>query len=180
MTSHPDISSKTDPRAAFIGAMRGVATSVTVVTTDGPGGRHGATVSSFSSVSADPPTILICLKSESRIARAVAANGVLSVNVLPQDGADIARRFAGFDDALVGDRFDGIDCCGMLGVPPAIDGATVFRCSLRQNIVAGSHLIVVAEVQEVSVGITAPLTYLAGAFHRVVPEAEFCAVAALI
>ena len=180
MTSRPGISSKTDPRAAFIGAMRWVATSVTVVTTDGPGGRYGATVSAFSSVSADPPTILVCLKSESRIARAVAVNGSLCVNVLPQDRADIARRFAGFDDAQVGDRFDGIEHNGMRGTPPAIDGAAVFCCSLKQNIVAGSHLIVVGEVQEVRDGMTAPLTYLAGAYHRVVPEAEFRALAARV
>ena len=173
MPSCADISTQTDPRDAFIGAMRRVATSVTVVTTDGPGGRHGATVSAFSSVSADPPTILVCLKSESRIARAVAVNGTLCVNVLPQGGADIARRFAGFDDEMVGDRFDGIDINGQRGLPPAIDGATIFCCSLKQNIVAGSHLILVGEVQEVRDGMNDPLAYLAGAFHRVVPEAEF-------
>ena len=180
MTSCLDISSKTDPRAAFIGAMRRVATSVTVVTTDGPGGRYGATVSAFSSVSADPPTILVCLKSESRIARAVSVNGSLCVNVLPQGGADIARRFAGFDDALVVDRFDGIEHNGKHGTPPAIDGATVFCCSLKQNIVAGSHLIVVGEVQEVRDGMMAPLAYLAGAYQRVVPEDEFRAMAARV
>ena len=174
MASHTDISVRMDPREAFIGAMRRVATSVTVVTTDGPGGRHGATVNAFSSVSADPPTILVCLKSESRIARAVAVNGALCVNVLPQGGADIARRFAGYDDALVGDRFDGIDCYGKRGEPPAIDGATVFCCSLKQNISAGSHLIVVGEVQEVRDGMNEPLAYLAGAFHRVVPASEVC------
>ena len=174
MASHADISTRTDPREAFIGAMRRVATSVTVVTTDGPGGRYGATVSAFSSVSADPPTILVCLKSESRIARAVAVNGTLCVNVLPQGGADIARRFAGFDDAQVGDRFDGIDTYGKRGMPPAIDGATVFCCSLKQNIVAGSHRIVVGEVQEVRDGMNEPLAYFAGAFHRVVPTSEFC------
>lgn len=173
MASRSYISSKIAPREAFIGAMRRVATSVTVVTTDGPGGRYGATVSAFSSVSADPPTILVCLKSESRIARAVAVNGTLCVNVLPQGGADIAKRFAGFDDALVDDRFDGIDCYGKRGLPPAIDGATVFFCSLKQNILAGSHLIVVGDVQEVRDGMNEPLAYLAGAFQRVVPEAEF-------
>ena len=173
MPSSADISTQTDPREAFIGAMRRVATSVTVVTTDGPGGRHGATVSAFSSVSADPPTILVCLKSESRIARAVAVNGTLCVNVLPQGGANIARRFAGFDDALVDDRFDGIDTYGRRGLPPAIDGATIFCCSLKQNIVAGSHLILVGEVEEVRDGMNEPLTYMAGAYHRVVPEAEF-------
>ena len=174
MTSHADISTEMDPRQAFIGAMRRVPTSVTVVTTDGPGGRHGATVSAFSSVSADPPTILVCLKSESRIARAVAVNGTLCVNVLPQSGADIARRFAGFDDALVGDRFDGIDTYGKRGTPPTIDGATVFFCSLTQNIVVGSHLIVVGVVHEVRDGMNEPLAYLAGAFHTVVPASGVC------
>ena len=177
MTRRRDLSSKTDPRAAFIGAMRRVATSVTVVTTDGPGGRCGATVSAFSSVSADPPTILVCLKTESRIARAVAVNGSLCVNVLPQGGADIAKRFAGFDDALVSDRFDGIEHFGKRGTPPAINGATAFYCSLKQNIVAGSHLILVGEVHEVRDGMNEPLAYLAGAFHRVVPAPEFCEAA---
>ena len=172
MTSRPENSPITDQRSAFIRAMRRVATSVTVVTTDGPGGRYGATVSAFSSVSADPPTILVCLKSESRIARAVATNGVLNVNVLPQGSADIARRFAGFDDALIGDRFDGIEHNEERGTPPTIDGATVFCCSLKQNIVAGSHLIVVGEVQEVRDGMNQPLAYLAGAFHKVVPASE--------
>ena len=58
-------------RERFVGAMREVAASVTVVTTDGPCGRHGATVSAFSSVSADPPTVLVCLHADSRIAKAV-------------------------------------------------------------------------------------------------------------
>jgi len=173
MPSAADILTQTDPRAAFIGAMRRVATSVTVVTTDGPGGRYGATVSAFSPVSADPPTILICLKSESSIARAVATDGTLCVNVLPQGSASIARRFAGLDDALVDDRFDGIDTCGRRGLPPALDGATIFCCSLKQNIAAGSHLILEGQVDEVRDGMNEPLAYLAGAYHRVVPEVEF-------
>ena len=54
-------------RDNFLQAMRRVASSVTVVTTDGPHGRHGATVSAFCSVSADPPSVLICLRADSRI-----------------------------------------------------------------------------------------------------------------
>ena len=109
--------------------------------------------------------------------QAFVFSGEFHANVLPEGGADIAKRFAGFDDARVVDRFDGIGHNGKPGTPPAIEGATVFCCSLKQNIMAGSHLIVVGEVQEVREGMTAPLTYLAGAYHRVVPEAEFRAVA---
>ena len=96
-------------RDAFVRSMRRVASSVAVVATDGPAGCHGATVSAFSSVSADPPMILVCLRTGSRIAEAVAANGNLCVNVLPHDRPDLANRFAGRDDHLVEDRFSGVD-----------------------------------------------------------------------
>ena len=85
-------------RTAFIHAMRGVAASVTVVTTNGKAGQRGATVSAFCSVSADPPTILVCLNKSSGIADAVAENGLFNVNILRNDQAMIARRFAGNDD----------------------------------------------------------------------------------
>ena len=52
----------TAPRQAFIDAMRQVASTVTVVTTDGPEGQAGATVSAFASLSAAPPSVLVCLK----------------------------------------------------------------------------------------------------------------------
>ena len=92
-------------RTAFIHAMRGVAASITVVTTNGKAGRCEATVSAFCSVSADPPTILVCLNKSSGIGGVVAENGLFNVNILRNDQAMIARRFAGNDDGQVTDRF---------------------------------------------------------------------------
>ena len=157
-------------RAAFVRTMRRVASSVAVVTTDGSAGCHGATVSAFSSVSADPPMILVCLLSGSRIAEAVAANGNLCINVLPQDRPDLANRFAGRDDHLVQDRFSGVDYYGVRGVAPELDGATIFSGLVDQIIPAGSHSIVICHVQSVRDGCAAPLAYLDGSYHRVVPQ----------
>lgn len=157
-------------RDAFVHAMRRVASSVSVVTTDGPAGCHGATVSAFSSVSADPPTILVCLRGGSRIAEAVAANGNLCVNVLPEASRDIANRFAGHDDHQVKDRFSGIDCYGLRGSAPEIDGATVFSAAVGQIVVAGSHQIFICAVKSVRGGAALPLTYLDGSYHSVVPQ----------
>ena len=157
-------------RAAFVRSMRRVASSVAVVTTDGSAGCHGATVSAFSSVSADPPMILVCLLSGSRIAEAVAANGNLCINVLPQDRPDLANRFAGRDDHLVDDRFSGVDYYGVRGAAPEIDGATIFSGLVDQIIPAGSHSIVICHVQSVRDGCAAPLAYLDGSYHRVVPH----------
>lgn len=157
-------------RAEFIDAMRRVAASVTVVTTDGPVGRHGATVSAFSSVSADPPTVLVCLHARSRIAAAVQGNGRFCVNVLPEHSDGIADRFAGAHDSEIADRFSGIPCDGATGAPPRIEGATSFACSVDRVVISGSHLVVFGQVEAVGQGEREPLTYLDGAYHRVRPK----------
>lgn len=160
------------PREAFISAMRRVAASVTVVTTDGVAGRAGATVSAFSSVSADPPTVLVCLYAQSRIAGFIQENNRFCVNVLPEGSSDIADRFAGRHDASVRDRFDGIEVFAPKGHAPVIDGATAFQCDLQRVVTSGSHVIVLGHVLGVLDGAAAPLAYREGAYHRVVPHAH--------
>lgn len=154
-------------RDAFIAAMRGVAASVTVVTTRGAEGKFGATVSAFCSVSADPPMVLVCLNARSRIARQVRANGRFCVNVLPQGASALADRFAGHDDDHVTDRFDGVALTGEDGV--GLAGATVLRCSLDHTQEAATHLVCIGRVEEVIGAGAAPLTWLDGAYHRVLP-----------
>ncbi len=149
-------------RTKFISAMRHVASSVSVVTTNGLAGRHGATVSAFCSVSADPPAVLVCLNAGSKIAQCVTGNGVFRVNVLPDGASRIANRFAGLDDTDVTDRFDGMPVWGDV---PAISGATSLVCELSQTTVEGTHLICIGRVTEVSLGADVPLTYLAGRYH---------------
>ena len=157
-------------RTDFIIAMRRVASSVTVVTTDGTAGRHGATVSAFSSVSADPPTVLVCLHAKSRIAAAVEGNGRFCVNVLPEHSDGIADRFAGVHDGQISDRFADIPCLGARGMPPSIEGATSFACKVDNIVQSGSHLVVFGRVEAVGHGNREPLTYLDGAYHRVLPK----------
>ena len=160
----------TTSRDEFINAMRRVAACVTVVTTDGSAGRLGATVRAFSSVSADPPTILVCLRANSRIAGAVSENQAFCVNVLAEKADGIADRFAGAHDKLVSDRFMDVACRGDNGIPPEIIGATVFACIVDQIVTSGSHLVVFGRVQKVHNGDIEPLAYLDGAYHSVTPK----------
>ncbi len=157
-------------QAEFIRAMRMVASTVTVVTTDGPAGRHGATVSAFSSVSADPPTVLVCLRADSRIAQAVGENRHLCVNVLAERGRETANRFAGRDDGRLADRFAGIGFRAGPGKPPELDGATVFCCQVDKAVCSGSHMIFICHVMAVRESCEKPLTYLDGCYHEVVPQ----------
>lgn len=154
-------------RTDFIGAMRNVANSVSVVTTDGIAGRHGATVSAFCSVSADPPTALVCLNSKSRIADLVVKNGTFNINILAQGSKHFAERFAGMHDAGITNRFEGIDT-GESDMPE-LPGATILNCEIDQCIISGSHHIIIGKVKAVKNGTKQPLTYLDGAYHQVLP-----------
>ena len=176
MTNAPEHSEQ--HRTAFISAMRGVGTSVTVVTTNGKAGRHGATVSAFCSVSADPPTILVCLNGSSGIADAVAENDRFNVNILRADQEAIARRFAGHDDGHVTDRFAGHDDghvtdrfdnidCGASDIPE-ITGSMILCCEAQSLVPSTSHTIVIARVHTVKHPHLAPLAYLNGDFHQLV------------
>jgi flavin reductase (DIM6/NTAB) family NADH-FMN oxidoreductase RutF len=167
----------TTDRDGFLRAMRRVANSVTVVTKDGSAGCHGATVSAFSSVSADPPMVLVCLRADSRIAQAVAENGALCVNVLPHNRSDLANRFAGRDG--LDDRFHGVSIRTDRSAPPEIDGATTFVGVVDQTIAAGSHCIFVCRVHSVRSSDEPPLAYLNGAYHTLVPQVAMTDIAAV-
>lgn len=154
-------------RESFLNTMRHVANSVTVVTTDGPAGMSGATVSAFSSVSADPPTVLVCLNSQSNTLSMLLENRDFCVNVLPENAKNIAERFAGLADETVEDRFEGIELTSSIGPSPVISGATAFTCKLDQAITSGSHVICTGLVVETHSLNNPPLIYLNRSFRKV-------------
>ena len=86
---------------AFLGAMRVQATAVNVVTSDGPGGRVGVTVSAMSSVSAEPPLILACVNRRSPCVATIRENGVFCINALSAEQSHLADTFAGRPNAGV-------------------------------------------------------------------------------
>lgn len=153
-------------RELFIRGMRQVASSVAVVTTSGAAGRHGATVSAFSSVSADPPQLLVCLRSASRIAAAVDANGGFCLNILSHRHPHVAERFSGTHDSAVADRFDGIALHRDDEDWVVLADATVFACTVTGRLSAGTHTIFLAAVQHVQISEHDPLTYQQGRYRQ--------------
>lgn len=156
-------------RDVFLAAMRQVAATVTVVTTDGPAGRVGATVSAFTSLTADPPSVLVCLRSDSRIARAVIENRAFCVNILPEDAVDVAQAFAGPSPDAPSDRFCGLAVTHS-AQGPILPRATAFSCALNAQMIHGSHAICIGSVLELANAGEKPLTYLSGSYHIVRPH----------
>ena len=147
-------------RDRFIEAMSQAAATVSVVTTDGPAGRAGVTVSALCSVSAEPPTLLVCIHHKSPACAAVRDNGRFCVNLLDEDQSLISDTFAGRLPVPGGDKFACAEWRALATGAPALKRALVaLDCRVTGQLRQGSHHIFIGEVAEVALGEGAPLIY---------------------
>lgn len=152
-------------RGAFIDAMRRAASGVTVVTTDGPAGRFGVTVSAMTSVSADPPSVLVCVNTTSRAVDSIGANKRFCVNLLAHDQTELSDVFAG--RLRRADRFAGFPWSTLgTGAPAFADALSCFDCRLVERHVFGSHMVFMGLVVAVRSGVGVPLVYHDRAYCR--------------
>ncbi|MDQ0469590.1 flavin reductase family protein [Labrys wisconsinensis] len=159
-----------DLRQRFLAGMSSAACTVNVVTTDGPAGRFGVTVSAMASVSADTPrpTLLVCVHERSAAARAIIANGVFCVNVLRDDQAHISDCFAGRWKTADGDKFSCADwTADATGAPRVVDPLVAFGCRLTAMQQVGTHHVLFGAVEDIfTAGEGAPLIYANRAYGR--------------
>jgi flavin reductase (DIM6/NTAB) family NADH-FMN oxidoreductase RutF len=135
-------------------------TGVTIVTTDGELGRFGQTVSAMSSVSADPPMLLICINRKSPIAAAITRHRVFAVNVLRADQRRLSEVFSGRPRAGVPYDFGSARWrTGDTGSPLLIGAIARFDCALDAAHEAGTHTIFVGQVVMADGAAGAPLVY---------------------
>jgi flavin reductase len=156
-------------RAQFIEGMSRAAFCVNVVTTDGPAGRAGVTISAMSSVSADGgnPTVLVCINQQSRTAAAILENRTFCINVLRDDHADIADRFGGRVNREDGDRFAGASWVeGGTRAPRLANAVAAFDCRLLSSELVGTHHVFIGAVGSVTTGSGTALVYADRAYGR--------------
>lgn len=138
--------------AAFSGAdfrktLGSFATGVTVITTRGEAQDYGMTATAFSSVSLDPPLILVCVKEGAEGAEIIPRNGVFAVNILSSSQDAISNYFASRDRPRGRDAFAEIPHREEATGAPVIEGVTAFLdCRLVLTHKAGDHLIFIGEV----------------------------------
>lgn len=151
-------------RNDFVDAMSKIASTVHVVTTDGPHGRAGMTVTAMTSVSADtsPPTLLVCLNRSSKAYPVICKNGVFCVNTLRDNQSNISDTFAGKSRTGDGDKFSSIDWVpARSGSPRLVNSVTTFDCRVSQVQSVGTHQVVFGEVLDVLIARDAsPLLYV--------------------
>ena len=154
--------------AEFVEAMRSAVTGVTIVSTDGAAGRYGVTVSAFSSVSAEPPMVLVCINRSSPVSAALAQNRVFAVNVLSTSQQSLADSFAGRPGK--GAPYDfGAACWNASATgAPVLSGAVAgLDCALVTTVDAGTHRIFIGRVVDVATAAKDPLLYSNRMYGRV-------------
>ena len=151
-------------------------TGVTVATTlDGEGRPRGLTANSFTSVSLDPPLVLVCVGSQAASHSAFHGCQRFAVNVLSEQQQEASMLFA----SQAPDKFERASWRPGIGGLPILHGALGwFDCRTRDRIVAGDHTIIVGEVEAFGHGPQRPLGFFRGGYVAFGLEAAAIAQAA--
>ncbi len=140
-------------RQTYREAMTRLGAAVHVITTAGPAGRYGFTASAVTSVTDDPPTLLVCQNRASEANPAFKANGVLCVNTLAAAQQILSPVFAGMTDCDMNGRFAAGAWSTLLTGAPVLEGALVsFDCRIAQVVEIGTHSVLFCEIKAIATG----------------------------
>jgi len=145
----------------FRNAMRQLTGGVSVVTAGRGRDISGMTVTSVSSLSVDPPALIVSVNRESSSWPLVKRYGFFGVNILTSDQLDIAERFTGKGGLKGADRFAGARWTTRAsGVPLLVGALAAIDCEVEDIVERHSHAIVIGRVLDVAVSArTAALAY---------------------
>jgi len=133
---------------SFRDVLRHFPSGVTVVTIQSPASEvaHGLTVSSFASVSPEPPLVLVSIDHRATAYTLLEAAGAcFAVNILAHDHMELSNRFAWLKDE---DRFQMGDwTTAATGAPILRDALAWLDCTVYSRFSAGTHTIYIGEVQ---------------------------------
>jgi (E)-2-((N-methylformamido)methylene)succinate hydrolase len=139
------------------------ATGITIVTVVGQDGLpHGMTVNSFTSVSLDPPLVLVCIDRKAAILAKLEKAEFFGINVLAENQKDFSAQFARPGT----DRFEAVPWFpGELGVPLLGGVLAYYECAVTEIVDAGDHRIFIAEVRRLQCFEGQPLLYFASGYR---------------
>ena len=151
----------------FIVAMRKMVHSVTVISSTFNKERCAITVSSLTSLSVNPPSLLVCINKESSFAKCIQNEKLLNVNFLNPNQQDLAEICSSRDKA--NDRFVSSEWFqDKNGIPYIPSAESVAFCKITKKIDYATHLIVILDVYKVALnseGEPNPLLYSNGSYH---------------
>ena len=155
----------------FRSALARWGSGVAIVTSAAGGKIHGMTVSAFSSVSLDPPLVLVCADKSSNTLGVIHEGGVFAVNILAAAQRDLSNKFASKKDEHL--RFEGVAWRPGATGAPILEGAlAALDCRVVAAHDAGDHVIYVGRVEAVEATHGEPLVYFGGAYRGLTEPGE--------
>ena len=151
-------------KSEFRRALGHFAAGVTVVTSKFDGEKiGGVTVTAFTSLSLEPPLVLVCIDKRAKIHDRLKVGGNFAVNILRDDQELASRRFASGQ----GDQFHEIGYALGVSGAPVLEGAiAVVECRIVNLLPGGDHTIVVGEVEGTRIREGKPLLYFRGGYTQ--------------
>lgn len=150
----------------FRNAMRSLAGGVSVITAGRGNDLSGMTVTSVSSLSVEPATLIVSINRKTSSWPLLQRHGVFGVNILSSDHIDIAERFSGIGGLKGVERFAGAEWISLVSGVPLLAGAlAAFDCEVEHVVERHSHAIVIGRVLDLRVSPGKPaLTYWQGQY----------------
>jgi flavin reductase (DIM6/NTAB) family NADH-FMN oxidoreductase RutF len=150
----------------FRGAMRHLAGGVSVITAGRGKDITGMTVTSVSSLSVDPPSLVVSINRASSSWPLLRRHGFFGVNILTADQLDVAERFTGKGGLKGAERFAGAEWIpGASGVPLLAGALAAIDCEVEDIVERHSHAIVIGRVLDIRLSSrTAALAYWQGQY----------------
>lgn len=137
------------------------ATGVAVVTTNLNGEVHGMTVNSLTSVSLDPPLLLVCFNKGARTEQCIESSGRFAVNILGARQETVSNTFARQGE----DHFSGLDLPTHPSGVPLIPGSLAqIVCTVERVVEAGDHVVAFGAIEDVKEREGAPLLFFGGTY----------------
>jgi flavin reductase (DIM6/NTAB) family NADH-FMN oxidoreductase RutF len=158
-----------DPQL-FRRALGHFAAGVTVVTAlDAAGQARGMTATAFSSLSLNPPLVLVCVDKGATFYEVITAASHFAINFLSDQQQHLSQRFASRSE----DKFAGVaQAPGQTGAPLLADTLAAIECARYDVLPGGDHVIVLGQVEHLVVNGGAPLTHFAGKYRFLQPLAN--------
>jgi cob(II)yrinic acid a,c-diamide reductase len=152
---------------AFRNAMSHFAEAVHILTTDGPAGRRGVTISAVCSVSDNPATMLVCLNRNHEFNHLFIENGVFALNTLSFQQQALSEAFSGKGELAQEDRFALGDWHTLqTGAPVLVNALASFDCRIIASHEVATHYVIYGKVSAINFGDRGrSLIYLNRSYH---------------
>ena len=156
-------------RTHFREAMARLGAAVNIITTRGPEGDVGMTVSAVCSVTDAPATVIVCISRSSRQHSIFKNAGIICINVLAPGQEELSAVFAGKGDLPMQERFACASWYPLATGALALEHAAAsLDCTLAQAVDVGTHTVFFYEVQAIELGVqNAGLVYHGRAYHPI-------------